>query len=157
MHEVIPGKLVVMKEPRDLPGGALWQDTKTADGGFAHRDFSVAHYADILTQLDVRVLVRCSVPAYDRAGFEAAGIAVVDLCWENGEPPPIDVVAKFLAVAERLPGGIAVHCGSGRGRCGTLAALYMMKHHGFTAREAMGWLHIVRPGRLPPNPCLSDA
>jgi hypothetical protein len=23
----------------------------------------------------------------------------------------------------------------------------MMKHHGFTAREAIGWLQIVRPGR----------
>jgi cell division cycle 14 len=147
LHEVVPGKLVLMQGPRDLPGGALWQDTKRADGSFAHRDFSVAHYADILVQLDVQAVVRCSVPVYDSKGFEAAGIAVVDLCWEEGASPPIDVVAKFLAVAERLPGAIAVHCGSGRGRSGTLAALYMMKHHGFTAREAMGWLRIVRPGR----------
>ena len=76
------------------------------------------------------------------------------MCWDNGAPPPVDAVAKFLAVAERLPGALAVHCGSGsgRGQSGTLAALYMMKHHGFTAREAMGWLHIVRPGRLYPAP-----
>ncbi len=151
LQEVVPGKLVVMRGPRDLPGGALWQDAKRADGGFAYRDFSAAHYADILAQLDVRAVVRCSVPVYDRRDFEAAGIAVVDLCWEDGAPPPIDVVAKFLAVAERLPGAIAVHCGSGRGRCGTLAALYLMKHHSFTAREAMGWLQLVRPGRYDPR------
>jgi cell division cycle 14 len=147
LHEVVPGKLVLMQGPRDLPCGAIWQDTKREDGGFAHRDFSVAHYAGILTQLDIMAVVRCSVPVYDRIGFEEVGIAVVDLCWEDGAPPPIDTVAKFLAVAERLPGAIAVHCGSGRGRSGTLAALYMMKHHGFTAREAMGWLRVVRPGR----------
>jgi cell division cycle 14 len=41
---------------------------------------------------------------------------------------------------------VAVHCGSGRGRSGTLVALYLMKHHGFTAREAIAWLRIVRPG-----------
>ena len=157
LHEVVPGKLVLMRGPRDLPGGALWQDTKRADGGFASRDFSAAHYADILPQLDVRAVVRCSVPVYDRRGFEAAGIAVVDLCWEDGAPPPVDVVAKFLAVAERLPGAIAVHCGSGRGRCGTLAALLLMKHHGFTAREAMGWLQLVRPGRCLPDDCAARA
>ena len=31
---------------------------------------------------------------------------------------------------------------------GTLIALYMMKHHGFSARAAMGWLRIVRPGSV---------
>ena len=40
-----------------------------------------------------------------------------------------------------------MHCQDGLGRAGTRVALYMMKHHGFTAREAMGWLRIVRPGR----------
>ena len=69
----------------------------------------------------------------------------MDLCCEDGVAPPIDVVSKFLAVVE-LPGAIAVHCDSGRGRSGTLMALYLMKHHGFSAREAMGWLQIVRPG-----------
>ena len=146
LHEIVPGRLVIMRGPRDLPGGALWRDVTTDDGRFRHRDFSPAHYADILAQLDVRAIVRCSAPAYDSAGFEAAGIAVVDLCCEDGAPPPVDVVAKFLAVVEGLPGAVAVHCGSGRGRSGTLVALYLMKHHGFTAREAIGWLRIVRPG-----------
>ena len=146
LHEVVPGKIVMMRGPRDLPGGVPWRDVPKEDGRFGHREFSPAHYAEILEQLDVCAVVRCSAPAYDRVGFEAAGIAVVDLCCEDGAAPPIDVVSKFLAVAERLPGALAVHCGSGRGRSGTLVALYLMKHHGFSAREAMEWLRIVRPG-----------
>ena len=146
LHEIIAGKLIMMRGPRDLPGGVLWQDVATEDGRFVRREFSPAHYADILEQLDVQAVMRCSVPAYNREEFEAAGIAVVDLCCEDGAPPPIEVVSKFLAVVERLPGAVAVHCGSGPGPSGTLVGLYLMKHHGFTAREAMGWLRIVRPG-----------
>ena len=146
LHEVVPGKIVMMRGPRDLPGGVPWRDVPKEDGRFGHREFSPGHYADILAQLDVCAVVRCSTPAYDREGFERAGIAVVDLCCEDGVAPPIDVVSKFLAVAEELPGAIAVHCESGRGRSGTLMALYLMKHHGFSAREAVGWLQIVRPG-----------
>ena len=146
LHEIVPGKIVMMRGPRDLPGGALWRDVPKEDGRSGQREFAPAHYAEILEQLEVRAVVRCSAPAYDREGFEAAGIAVVNLCCEDGAAPTIDEVSKFLAVAERLPGALGVHCGSGRGRSATLVALYLMKHHGFSAREAMGWLRIVRPG-----------
>jgi hypothetical protein len=147
LHEIVPGKLVIMRGPRDLPNGAEWRNLLHVDGRVGPRDFSSTYYADILEQLDVQVVVRCSVPMYDRHGFEKAGIAVVDLCCEEDSPPPVDVIATFLAIAERLPGAIAVHGGMGPGWSGTLVALYMMKHHGFTAREAIGWLQIVRPGR----------
>ena len=83
-----------------------------------------------------------------RRELETRGLAVVDLPFEDCSLPPPDVVSRFLAVAERVPGALAVHGRGGLGRTGTLVALYMMKHHGFSAREAMGWLRIVRPGSV---------
>ena len=147
MHEIVPGKLLAMPGPRDFSDGAMWLDVKREDGSFSHREFSPEYYADMLDQFDVQVVVRCNTPQYDRCGFEDAGIVVVDLVFEDGENPPIDVVAKFLAIVEAVPGAVAVHCSAGLGRVGTLIGLYMMKHYGFTAREAIGWLRIVRPGR----------
>jgi cell division cycle 14 len=148
LHEIIPGKFIAMRGPKELPHGQLFEDMSRSDGSFSHREFSPAHYADILRQFDVQLVVRLNAPRYNARAMEAADIAVADLFFEDCTAPPVDVVAKFLAIAEALPGALAVHCKAGLGRTGTLIALYMMKHHDFTAREAMGWLRIVRPGSV---------
>ena len=147
LHEIVPGKFVAMRGPKDLPDCRLWMDIMPG-GHFSHREFSPQHCAELLQRFDVQAVVRLNEPQYDRASFAAAGIAVADLFFEDCAAPPVDVVAKFFAIAEALPGALAVHCKAGLGRTGTLIALYMMKHHGFTAREAMGWLRIVRPGSV---------
>ena len=147
LHEIVPGKLIAMRGPKDLAGGGLWADVMV-NGKFNRRDFSPQYYTHILKQFDVQAVVRLNEPHYARDSFLAAGIAVADLFFDDCTAPPVHVVAKFLAIAEALPGALAVHCKAGLGRTGTLIALYMMKHHGFSAREAMGWLRIVRPGSV---------
>ena len=148
LHEIIPGKLVAMRGPVEIPDEMLWTDVNTKDNVFSHRDFSPAHYVDILRQFDVQVVVRLNEPRYSKDAFTRAGIAVADLFFPDCTVPPMDVVAKFLLIAEKVPGAVAVHCKAGLGRTGTLIGLYLMKHHGFSAREALGWLRIVRPGSV---------
>ena len=172
MHEVIPGKMFAMRGPKNI--GKEYKDV-VVNGTFSHREFSAVHYASILQELNVQVVVRLNGPVYDaqdfvdagkffasmslfRGGSEnlidvydldsSAGIAVVDLFYEDCTTPPVDVAAKFLDIVEGIPGRIVVHCKAGLGRTGTLIALYMMKHYGFTAREAMAWLRIVRAGSV---------
>ena len=140
--QVLPGKFVAMRGPKDLPGDADYVDSP---GGA--RDFSPGYYSDILRQFGVRLVVRLNSPEYDAAGFEQTGIAVAELPFEDCTPPPLAVAAKFMTMAEGVTGSLAVHCRAGLGRTGTLIALYMIKHHGFSARQAIGWLRIVRPGR----------
>jgi cell division cycle 14 len=143
LHEVVPNKFVAMRGPKAIGGGRAFEDTPAGA-----RDFSPAYYADILRQFDVRAVVRLNEACYDAGEWEQEGLAVADLPFDDCGPPPAAVVAKFLAIAEGVPGALAVHCKAGLGRTGTLIALYMMKHHGFTARQAMGWLRIVRPGSV---------
>lgn len=40
------------------------------------------------------------------------------------------------------------HFLAGLGRTGTLIGAYLMKHHKFTAAEAIAWLRICRPGSV---------
>ena len=148
LHEVVPGKFVAMRGPQDTGNGEMYTDVRLSDGTFNHRCFSPAYYLDILRSFNVKAVVRLNEPDYDAGVFVEGGIAVAELSCPDCMPPPPDVVASFLALAEAVPGALAVHCKAGLGRTGTLIALYMMKHYGFTAREAMGWLRIVRPGSV---------
>ena len=148
LHEIVPGKLIAMRGPREVPGGAPWQDVRDATGAISYREFGPHNYLDILRRFGVCAVVRLNEPHYAKQAFTNAGIAVADLYFEDCTCPPPRIVSRFLAIAEAVPGALAVHCKAGLGRTGTLIALYMMKHHGFAAREAIGWLRIVRPGSV---------
>jgi protein-tyrosine phosphatase len=137
-----------MRGPKDLPDGQPWRDNYDRKGHFSHRDFSPEHFLDILQQFDMQAVVRLNAPQYSADAFTEGGVAVADLYFEDCTVPPVDIACKFMALAESLPGALAVHCQAGLGRTGTLIALYMMKHHGFTGQAAMGWLRIVRPGSV---------
>jgi hypothetical protein len=147
LHELIPGKLVVMRGPQSLPGGAHWRDVPQA-GRLIRRDFSPTHMAAALTHFGVRAVLRLCEPEYSADVLAAHGVAHADIFCEVGAPPSPEAVAKFLRIAEALPGPLALHSRASLGRTGVFAGLLLMRRHGFTAREAVAWLRLVRPGSV---------
>jgi cell division cycle 14 len=143
LHEIVPGKLVAFRGPHDL-GGAMFAD----DTANWTRKFSPAFYVETFEQLGVTDVVRLNSADYDARGFEEAGIRHHDLVFEDCTEPPGPLVAAFLAIVDAARGAVAVHCKAGLGRTGTLIAVQLMRAHGFTARAAMGWLRLMRPGSV---------
>ncbi len=137
------GRLYVMiEQPNSFGEDARYEYLSLLDSyppNHATRDrFGRFNIGTLFDACKVQELVRCCEPLYDRHGFEKAGIAVADLYCEEDIPPTVDVISKFLAIAERLHGAIAVHGGEGSGWSGALVALYMMKHHGFKSVQCPG-------------------
>jgi cell division cycle 14 len=142
LHIVVPGEFVAFRGPVDMPHGVEYRDTD----GF--RDFAPSYYLDCFHALGVKTVVRLNERHYDSNIFEANGIHHVDLFFHDCTPPSDAIVSSFLQTVDAAPGLIAVHCRAGLGRTGTLIALSMMRRHRFTAREAIAWLRIMRPGSV---------
>lgn len=45
-------------------------------------------------------------------------------------------------------GALAIHCKAGLGRTGVLICCYLMKHYQFSARAALGYIRVCRPGSV---------
>ena len=139
MHRICP-KFIAFKGP-------LAEDNNLRESG--ELAFTPEHYAPMLLDLGVTCVVRLNeTDAYDAVAFRRAGIAHHDLFFPDCTAPPDDVVERFLDICDGAAGTVAVHCRAGLGRTGTLIGLWMMKHAGFGADEATGWLRIVRPGSV---------
>jgi cell division cycle 14 len=142
LHHVVPGKFVAFQGPQDLAGAEY------RDHAYGGRDFSPSFYLPIFHDMGVTDVVRLNEPHYAAEAFASHGLRHHAMEFDDCTCPPDHVVAAFLRAADAAPGAVAVHCRAGLGRTGTLIALYMMRSYGFTAREAMGWLRIMRPGSV---------
>jgi hypothetical protein len=95
-----------------------------------------------------------------RAAFQEAGFRAEDARIESLVPSPLDAVLRFFRACDADgDGAVAAHCRTGRGRTAVVAALWLMREHGFTALEATVWLRLVRPGpaaRPPHGPPLAS-
>lgn len=54
----------------------------------------------------------------------------------------------MLKMGSCMAGALAVHCKAGLGRTGVLICAYLIKHYGFSAEEAIGYIRVCRPGSV---------
>ncbi|CBQ71454.1 related to CDC14-dual specificity phosphatase [Sporisorium reilianum SRZ2] len=97
----------------------------------------------------VKLVVRLNNPLYDRDAFVHAGIDHTDMYFDDGSNPTDDILAEFIAKADKViqhDGVVAVHCKAGLGRTGVLIGAYLVWKHGFSAGEAIGFMRFMRPG-----------
>ena len=142
LHFIIPDKLIAFRGPVQLQGSQKYSDV----GGV--RFFSPGFYVEPFLDMGVSTVIRLNSRAYDPTPLQSAGIRClhIDLA-DDSLPQPAPLLA-FLDAVAAADGAVAVHCTEGLGRTGTLAAAHLMAAHGFSAREAMGWLRVVRPGSV---------
>jgi hypothetical protein len=154
VQELVPGKIIGIAGPKDRPPSPARSDdshTQPAGGRPGLRVFASANYLEPLRAFGTQAVVRLGWPAEacDTAGLAAHGLALADVPCDAGEVPCPEAIAKVLRIADVLPGAVAVHAGPGAPcRAGTLAGLYLMRSCGFSAREALAWLRLVRPGSV---------
>lgn len=132
MTEVVPGKFVAFRGP------GRFNDACNAEA-----------YARIFSELRIKDVVRLNdASTYDKTIFTKLGINVHELFFEDCSIPAQQVIKAFFDLVNKVKGTVAVHCLAGLGRTGTLIALWMMRYRAFSAREAIAWLRVMRPGSV---------
>ena len=102
-------------------------------------------------QRNVGLVVRLNSELYCPSYFTALGIQHIDMIFEDGTCPNLQVVRKFIKLAHDQIAkrkSIAVHCKAGLGRTGCLIGAYLIYRHGFTANEVIAFMRFMRPGMV---------
>ena len=81
---------------------------------------------------------------------EGSGLAYLHLPVRDFSAPSLETVRRFVDFVRRISAGrgpVLVHCGSGYGRSGTMAACYLVSE-GSSAEEATAKVRRLRPGSV---------
>jgi hypothetical protein len=145
LHILIPGKLLFISTPADLPDGRQWLD----DG--ATRLFSPGFYADLFGEFDVALVICLEDCNYDCEPFEERGVGIEELHLRKDSPDILRAADRFLSLLRAAPGAVALHGGEqGLRYAGTLISVHMMSRLGFGAADAAAWMRLVCPALLLP-------
>ena len=101
---------------------------------------------------NVGLVVRLNSELYSPTYFTALGINHLDMIFDDGTCPPLQMVKKFIRLAHEMitvkHKAIAVHCKAGLGRTGCLIGAYLIYRYGFTANEIIAFMRFMRPGMV---------
>ena len=145
LHILLPGKLLFISSPTDLPDGRQWMDEGAA------RRFSPSFYADLLGEFDVVLVICLEQCDYNPAPFAHRGIGIEELHLRNDSPDILRAADRFLSLLHAAPGAVAIHGDAdGLRYAGTLVSAHMMSRLGFGAADAAAWMRMACPALLVP-------
>ncbi|XDV34763.1 hypothetical protein PO909_004890 [Leuciscus waleckii] len=113
-------------------------------------------FTEELKKFEVNTLVRVCEATYDKAPVEKEGIQVLDWPFDDGAPPPTQIVDDWLNLLKTKfreePGCcVAVHCVAGLGRAPVLVALALIES-GMKYEDAVQFIrHLEKPSPLGPS------
>lgn len=130
-------------------------------------DENISKHAKQLTRLNVKHVCRASEPTYSTAPLQKEGIQVHELSFKDGDPPPDDVLDKWLDLVEKcflkrkkkeksIAGvmplkddeKISVHCVAGLGRAPVLVAVALVEYCGLSPIDAVKFIRTQRRGAI---------
>lgn len=116
-------------------------------------------FTEELKKYGVTTLVRVCDATYDKAPVEKEGIHVLDWPFDDGAPPPNQIVDDWLNLLKTKfreePGCcVAVHCVAGLGRAPVLVALALIEC-GMKYEDAVQFIRQKRREHSIPNSCFT--
>jgi len=142
----------MMRLPRQVWNYARLKRVTWLDGGevaACSYPRSDSHWQE-LVKANVRVVVNLHEEAHAHERLERYAIRDVHLPVRDFTPPTQDQLSDGVdAIQTALSEGqrVAVHCGAGLGRTGTLIACYLVSS-GLSADEAIARIRALRPGSV---------
>lgn len=137
---------VLLRSIGVAPDPGSWIEPQLLGCRYPRREPTLAR----LAQQGVSVLVNLHERGHDPSRLARHGLMEVHVPVKDfSAPSPAQLEQGITAIVGAIAAGerVAVHCGGGLGRTGTLLACYLV-HQGWSAEAAIARVREVRPGSI---------